>query len=153
MKKKFFLLCAFLILVTVGCNDSGEPEPKEPVRKLEGTKWKLGGFFDATTNELQKEKVSIIEFYPIGAMRDTSKKYIIGGVGINRVIGIYDVNYTISTIQFADLQITLLPPITEDDKFYLAALGMVNKFEVKDIELKLYYNDGKNYLLYYELTT
>ena len=45
MKKKIFLLCAFLVLVTVGCNDSGEPKEETPwvqqIYPLAGTKWQV----------------------------------------------------------------------------------------------------------------
>ena len=157
MTKKILILTMLLCLIgfTVACNDDGisnNGTKKDLILQSEetlvGTSWKLVGFFDAETNELLKKEVSIIEFYPLGAIRDISKKHIVGSVGINTVIGIYDVNYTTSTIQFADWETTLLSPITEDDKFYWAALGIVHKFEMKDIELKLYYNNGKNYLLF-----
>ena len=46
MKKKIFLLCAFLVLVTVGCkNDSNEPKEETPwvqqIYPLAGTKWQV----------------------------------------------------------------------------------------------------------------
>jgi len=75
-------------------------------------------------------------------------RQVMCGIGCN-----YAVNCTLSTINFAtaNCNITACGDIPDGEllrNIFLYKFGNLTPFELKGSELKLYYNDEKNYLLF-----
>jgi len=147
MKNAKLLLCALAMLAFIGC-DGKEPVGPGGKNTLAYTKWKLIGFFDVNENKLTEPVVAescdncyTLQFYDTTGCNGRAVK--------NSFRGYYRANYTYSTIEFVDsLSETLVEEPDEEANRYLADLQNVNAFELKDVELKLYYNNKKNYLLF-----
>ncbi|MPN26491.1 hypothetical protein SDC9_173916 [bioreactor metagenome] len=57
-------------------------------------------------------------------------------------------DYTHSTIDMHNRLLRIAMQDTHDGELYHTALEAAKTFELSDTELKLYYNNGKNYLLF-----
>jgi len=125
---------------------------------LANTKWKLIGIMDINTGVLKElepnscEHCYMLEFeteavYFCSSEYDMpSSTYIAQAVDIG-LQGCYGINYTLSTIQFIGAE----RPDAEDiydGEFYIECIAKIQAFEQKGIQLKLYYNDRKSYLLF-----
>ena len=170
MQKKIFLLCAVLLAFTAAsCKDSSNSnEPPTPeIPTLMGTKWKLVGIVDVETNEIRVlepkdcEECYTIEFrrvpFTVEVELDVFEQIELDGLIGRTVIHSwnysYEVDYILSSIRFIYGIRFLALDSPEDAQFYDRIIqreftrnGLT--FEFNETELKLYYNDGKNYLLY-----
>lgn len=151
---EFSLLVTFCLLVgviTTGCKDDGIKPKEETKLSLVGTKWKLVSFYDVEADTFKEAEPK--EDYQIGILlRDcfTLEFYVDsvkGKTSTNLFRASYIVNYTFSTIQFFDFWATAANEVF-DGLIYSQTLQQIQMFELKENELKLYYNDKKNYLLY-----
>lgn len=178
MKTKIFLAIALVCMMGgVGCDDGGslgKPHTVEPidttgtpiVYPLAGTKWKLIAFVnsvdgtvtypDYTNPELEymppEYRYSIDTFgtYTVKFTSDTSYE-----AKMCECIfwGDYAVDYDLFTFGFT----RIIRPDAEDipcGELYFECMKGVTAFEtyetleLKNVRLKLYYNDKKNYLLF-----
>jgi hypothetical protein len=156
MRNKAFMVYMFVVVMfAVGsCNDGVTGGKDDKPLTLFDTKWKLGGFFDVGKKELEEpdkvegcEDCYTLEFWPDTVNPLWGEKYrgcngrmVLLGFG-----GPYLVDYTLSTIEFNTAR-----PLGEETSYgsrYHVALEATQRFELDSISLKLYYNDGKNYLL------
>ena len=154
MKNTKLLLFALAVLAFVSC-DGKEPVGPGGKNVLAETEWKLVGFFDVVKGEL-------IEI--MGKECDdcyTLRFFVLSGEDLpqcrikttaNTGTGSYRADYSNSTIEFVDtLSRTGMEELYEDGKWYYTILHSgirTFEFELKDVELKLYYNNRKNYLLF-----
>ncbi len=150
MMKKI-LLIAIVALLAVSCNDNiadnntvvketinnGSKNSIQSEAQLEGTKWKLIGFYDVGKNKLREvepkncEKCFTLEFYT------DSNAY---GYSIFN-----SVNINIKTWEFF---MTDIYESDGDGTMYTDILSTVKSYSYEEDILKFYYNNKKNYLLY-----
>jgi len=174
MKNTKLLLFALAVLAFVGCDG------KEPVRPEEGKKppvgilWELVGFFDVEKNELieadrqflnesngemysrycETFSCYLVEFYGNRFYQGShSERYpmFAGKMVRGGFRGGYVIDYAKSTIKITVSNRDLVEDFDDAEK-YLSHLKRIQAFELKDsTELKLYYNDHMNYLLFRSL--
>ena len=160
MRKSLNLVSAVIVyaLVTVGCQKDNQPVlPAE--RSLAGTKWKLVGFYDTETKTLKEleptdcEKCYVLVFYSdsIGKkwgeelhVNDTT----LGGYAYVRPChGHYEIDYSTSKLEIKFWSKQTMFDLL-DGNLYIETMNKVQSFLFSGEELKLYYNDRKNYLLF-----
>jgi hypothetical protein len=154
MKNRIFtqltLIVAVLALTAVG---------EEKSLSLKDTKWKLVGFVDTETEKLEETDYSIygrngfptppdlntddwftLEFQP-------SNDYI-GKLTLQKIYGSYIVDYARSTVDLRNLTVIGMEDGTYDGPRYYFALPGSHTFELTKTSLKIYYSEGKEYLLF-----
>jgi len=166
--KKFLLLCAIFIFafsLTSCKNDATKPEETPILQTLEGTKWKLRGIVDVEADTLKELKpkegvdtvphwLNIEHCYTL--IFDADFPWCVSPMFSNvtgSMVTIdfrakFTVDYALSTIQFQLTNILTAVDIYDGDMYVKILLYEVQEFELKENELKLFYNDRKNYLLY-----
>ena len=134
----------------------------EQITSLKGTKWKLEGIVDAETNELRElepkgciipNKLYSLPFefkdfpcYSIFFMEDNT---FVTYTSVNEFIGFYGVNKETQKFIIHIMGGTKVGELIEDGNLYISALkDMHQSFSLKENELRVYYNDNKNYLLF-----
>ena len=151
MKTNFLKFIAIMLIFAgsfSACNKISELKNdnqvvNEPI-SLKNTKWKLVGFVDVVADtmkiaEPESEKCYILSF---------DNERTLSGVGCaNTLSGNYDINYNTNNINILIWNTTEINHLF-DEKLYLETLNIIQSFYVQGKELKLYYNDNKNYLLY-----
>lgn len=113
------------------------------IRDIIGVVWKLYGYGDVSTGIVKKSKslknswMNVIKFWGNGTMSGLSTHsklcgaYTISGLNIE----IVDINNDIGREDY-------------DGKEFCTVLPQCNKFRIKNNWLLLFYNDGKNYLIF-----
>jgi len=117
---------------------------------LEGTKWKLVGIGSLDKIALQElepkdcEKCYTLTF-------DTDKSFLTFS-STNELQGIYNADYTAHTIQIVDFGGSKINEIG-DGILYVNPFGemVIQSFSLQGSELRLYYSEKKNYLLFKSL--
>jgi hypothetical protein len=149
MKTKTLKLAALALLLAgtlVACNNETDDSIK-----LQGTTWKLVGFADVETGTLRKAVPEDCKScYTVRFLTDT----VFSGTSCtNKIDGYYHVDYGIPCS--IDMVITLTTEVVEyfDGELFVKNLSSVQSFSIQEDELKLYYNDKKNYLLFKLKTT
>jgi len=161
-----FLLTS--LFLTIGCNDSTPVEQHNP---LQGTKWKLVGIVDVETGDLRVlqatyyERTFTLAFdnprlldakydfdWLEGGMSDCTE-YGLGSLAtiatINIYSGCYEINYERRTFRIVHLTGTRAGcaiGIVYENAFRYMHGG--TQFCLQDNQLRLYYNDNRNYLLF-----
>ncbi|MDR0295788.1 MAG: hypothetical protein LBH91_06370 [Prevotellaceae bacterium] len=133
-----------LLLIVAGCFTSCE---KGNVQLLEGTRWKLIGIVDVQTGDLiELEPINCNEYYTLTF--DTGSTFQTFS-SVNELQGIYKADYTNQTIQIVNFGGTKMGELG-DGNLYADPFGemAIQSFSLQGSELKLYYNDKKNYLKY-----
>ncbi len=112
---------------------------------LQGTKWKLTGIVDVQTGNLAElEPKDCAECYTFTF--DTGTTFTTHS-SANSLSGIYTVDYTENNIRLSDLFGTELAE-RGDGIMYVNTLYRIHSFSCKKNELKLYYNENENYLIF-----
>ena len=159
--KKQILIIMLLCLVgfTVACNDDSN-EPKlidktdtgQPIETLVGTSWRLVGFFDFAKNELREvePKPGEASYNELSyTLNFDSDSTVSGYTFINFVAGEYNIDYSLSVLEFTRfVTISFAGEARIDVELYVNAMNEVEKFFATEKELKLFYNDKRNYLLF-----
>ena len=139
MKQNLFRIIQFS-LVLLMCFSSCQ---KEKVF-LTGTEWKLVEFVDVATGEMKKAEPTDKWCYRLTLHKNRKMS---GYSSTNSLEGKYKINYTQNYIKITIELMTLVNEYDDGD-FYLESLENVNFFSVQENELKLYYNNKQNYLLF-----
>ena len=156
--KRFSLLSAsamFAVLAFTAVN-------AEEASTLFGTKWKLGAFFNAETNELRKpdngsfadtsdqEDLFTLVFSQDSIVRYEGREYQTckGRLAFSTFWGLYTADYLNSAIGFEVLIRPNKIGDPEDGEKYDRALYLSRAFELNDTCLKIYYGDRSDYLLF-----
>ena len=138
MKRKF-LSIAILLFFTIGFTAC-----TKEWASLTNTKWQLLGFVDAVSGEMKEVKtignLYTLTFYKNGKIFAISSD--------DSYEGKYKINYINHSISITTIYSTLIGD-DEVGNLYMEILEeKVNSFSAQENELKLYYNDKQNYLLY-----
>ena len=134
---KLITLFFAIIICLIGCN-------KEK-KFLTGTQWKLIGFVDAVADTMKIAEPESENCYLISFNKN---KKILGFGGCNTLIGKYDIDYNTNTINIYDIGGTLIYCPTYDEELYIESLNKVAFFSIQEEELRLFYNNRHNYLLF-----
>jgi hypothetical protein len=158
MNKLKFLIIASLLLIGLSCrkddiNDETPEQPEQPTEEgplsflkpktdLKGSQWKLSGYVDAQTGEMiAAEPVDCERCYTFTFDTDYS------GFGYSIMNYMFYLAYPVTVISVMTLA-------GDDDignaKLFYDTIKKVQRTEriYGEDEMKFYYNDGKNYLLY-----
>jgi hypothetical protein len=111
---------------------------------LKGTTWKLKGFVDVETGNLKVAEPNDPKCYILTF--DTDSTYT-GISSTNHIYGEYRVDYEKSTIDIVNPMGTEISELF-DGLMYMQSFMSVQSFLISGKELRLYYNAGKNYLLF-----
>jgi hypothetical protein len=111
---------------------------------LTDTKWRLAGFVDTETNTVREAEPIGDNYYTL-----TFNKWgkFSGISSSNSFEGKYKINYHRNKINLSMGMGTLSGEFL-DGNLYMEILPKVDFFSVQENELKLYYNNKQNYLLY-----
>ncbi|MDR1809875.1 MAG: META domain-containing protein [Prevotella sp.] len=138
MKTQLFILTALFILTTgmVGCD---KEEGKEAPNPLTGTKWKLVGFANVETGD-------IIEAEP----KDCEECYTITFDSDSTASGISIVNIIMVNLSIPYIGVTTMAYDEEigNVALFYEAIQQIEAYSHEKEELKFYYNNKKNYLIY-----
>ena len=136
------ILFLSLMLLSFGCDNNGDlPKDGNAINNvnippLNGTKWKLAGIADVETNTLTElEPQECKKCYTITFDTDTTAS---GYTACNEIY----ITLNIDSIQIVGTKMYC------GDTTYYVAIRSVTSYIVMDGELKFFYNNGKNYLLY-----
>ena len=153
MRKSLNLVSAVIVyaLVAVGCEENNPSKINEQTtlqsgETLAGTKWKLVGFYDTETKTFKEAEPTDCEScYRLEFDTDST---VTGFTYGNIADGEYEINYFSKNIKFIRFgSITFVAELF-DSKLYVDAMNKVNSFSFTETELKLFYNDKNNYLLF-----
>ena len=150
MKTKIIILILVIAVnFAASCKKEPKPEPPEPPAPITliNTNWKLVAFADVETGVTQEPQRFADKCYHIKFSEDTT----FSGFSSNTKIGgTYIIDKENSKIKISLFFGIISSSIFEilDGKQYIEALNNVQSFSFQDEELKLYYNDNKNYLLF-----
>jgi len=173
MKKALLFLTVFLVMGSFAACTKGAESPMEETNTveetniiekmksveekspLEGTKWKLAGIVDTSTNELMvlepkelddfyRHVYSVGDFYTL--MFDTDSTFS-GRTTTNVIGGIYITDYVTNSIHFTSFGGTKLGELG-DGGLWWVIFPTIRFFTLQGNELKLFYNDNKNYFLF-----
>jgi hypothetical protein len=132
--KKTLLKTTLLLLMIAGMVSCG----KEPT-ELAGTKWKLAGFVDAMTDVLTvPQPENCKECYTLTF--DTEYTAIAHSITLNRPFDLRDLN--------PNRMITFIGESHSHGFDFRVGIGTAGSFTLIADELKLFYNDNKNYLFF-----
>jgi len=147
---KYPLVAILMIILSVGFTACKEPPPDDPPvyeNILAGTEWKLVHLFDSETNTIKILEPDFVESaYVVLFATDTT--VLKATTTNNRYICDYSINYFDSTINFLQCTfMTYAPENYPDALLFFDGLTKMQSFSFTEEELKLFYNDKKNYLL------
>ncbi|MDR0542304.1 MAG: META domain-containing protein [Dysgonamonadaceae bacterium] len=148
MKTKILKLAAFALLLAgtmLACGNETDDSIK-----LQGTTWKLVGFADVETGTLRKAvPEDCLPCYTITFITDTT---FTGKASSNLIHGHYKIDYEMSHMQIICGTMTEVVPYF-DEELFVETMNLVQSFALQEDEMRLYYNDRKNYLLFKLKTT
>ena len=174
--KKEVLLMAILFLSSAiitgltGCDKDKECKeweqtPIEP-QALLNTTWKCAGFVDIESCKIKKPKCpewrDCTNDYTFTFTNDTASEYnpwyfmdtiarglkvFYGTTSTNSISGTYEFDYMTGS-SYITIRLTTLVGETSDGYQYCDVLPVVQYFSLQEKELRLYYNNKRNYLLF-----
>ena len=129
-----------LACISIACQSNGN----ETTPTLKGTTWKLVGFVDVATGEIKEAEPVSEKCYLLSFNKDSS---LSGASSSNQLVGTYILDEKKLSTRINIHQATL---VTEafDGNQYLDALNVVHSFLLYKDELRLYYNNQKEYLFF-----
>jgi len=137
-------LVVVTLFAVVSCDDKSESLPKDT---LQGSKWKLVGIGSLDKIALQElepkncEKCYTLTFDTDNAFQTFSST--------NELQGTYKANYGTQKIQITDFGGTKRGEIGDGYLYWSHDIWhTVQTFSLQDDELRLYYNENRNYLLF-----
>jgi heat shock protein HslJ len=147
--KKIFFICVvlFAIIAITGCSKDWDKygnckEWKQTNIKpqvLLNTAWECEGFVDLKSCKIKKRKYNL-NFHEDGELTGKTCNDLTGNYTIDFITG--DINIFIYTAT------EMLCPPKIDEELYLETLNKVRFFSLQEDELRLYYNNNQNYLLF-----
>jgi len=144
MKKNFLKPIAFLLLIVAFFSCHKEIPQTDPNVLITNTEWKLSGFVNAKTGKLKKAKQDNEKAYFLMFNKD---KTLSGFASNNRLTGSYEMDISTRNINISVWTMTLAME-HPDGELFLESLNKVDFFSLQEHELRLYYNDKQNYLLF-----
>jgi hypothetical protein len=111
---------------------------------LQRTKWKLVGFVNAVTDEMKEAEPVSEKCYLLIFNKDNT---LSGVSSTNQLTGTYILDEKTSSIHINIWPMTLINELF-DGELYCRDLNAVQFFSLQKNELRLYYNDDKDYLLF-----
>ena len=161
-------MAGFIFIVIAACKDKIVPQPPTEYQSLVKTRWKCLGFYDSETSEFSKfvrwedivpnSSDTIQSFQYV--LKFTSDSTLWGRSFGNDVQGHFIINYSLKAFEFihpTDPNATGFSTLTyagegyefyPNGETYIQLMNKVQHFSFIDEELKLFYNDKKNYLLF-----
>jgi len=137
---KISTLYVFLSLLAIGFFACTKSERD----LLTNNEWKLVGFVDVEADNMKIAQPTDEWCYTF--LFKKNKRW--GGISSsNSIGGKYKINYNTRYINIS-MELTTLNNEYSDGYLYLESLEKVDFFSLQENELKLYYNDKQNYLLY-----
>ena len=148
MKKQIFIIIVlFAIIITIGCSkdcdrykDCKEWEQTivEPQALLNIT-WECVGFVDLESCKIKRRKY-LLEFH---------ENEELSGKTCNALSGNYEIDFMTGNVDiYIQAASEMLCPPSVDEELYLETLNKVQFFSLQKDELRLYYNNKRNYLLF-----
>jgi heat shock protein HslJ len=154
------ILCTLLIgfFITVSCEKPtvpNTPQSDDPAllttkdstaTNLAGTKWKLVKFVNVSEGITKDPEPSSDSCYWIMFNNDGT---MCGQSSTNELFGYYQINFSTLTIQL----LVGGTKISEmfDGSLYMEKINLVDSFNLTNTDLKMYYNNQQNYLLFKSL--
>ena len=138
--KSILLISIFSIIAGHSCSISSNNTDEINICK----EWKLAGFGDVSSSGIKNAEPNDEWCY---VLKFKERGELAGMTSTNSFEGTYEINYSKSIIQ---ILIGFITKVGEylDGELYIESLKNVNFFTLEKDELKLYYNDGQNYLLF-----
>jgi len=118
---------------------------------LSNTSWKLIGIVDTKAGTLQELEPKDCEKCYTLTFDDIYDAFFAKAVEIGCFSSCYNVDYPLSIIQLCDLERPDAEDIYDGEIFMnilMFKFQKTGRFHIRDTELKLYYNDESNYLLF-----
>lgn len=116
----------------------------ETLTKLIGTEWKLIGFAEVGSNTMKVPEPIQDSCYLFNFDSDTTFS---GITSTNHIKGEYQYDYVNHIIRVLKIGGTKIGEVA-DGQLYFESLRIITSFSSTENYLKLYYEDGKKYLLY-----
>ncbi|MDR2362304.1 MAG: hypothetical protein LBD91_06195 [Prevotellaceae bacterium] len=124
-----------ILAVVIACG-----KEKENKSSLQGTKWKLSGYVDVSTgNMIDAEPANCERCYTLTFDTETTAS----GYSVFNLISVSLVSETIFSVD-TEMDDSLNGNVT----LFYKAIETVDSYKYEDAELKFFYNNKQNYLLY-----
>jgi hypothetical protein len=111
--------------------------------------WKTAGIADVETDLLRELENNCEKCYTLTF--DTDESSYTAFTSANTLKGSYNADYVTRSIRFVISQQTIVDE-QNDGKLWQNILLTVESFSIQEDELRLYYNENKNYLLLSQVT-
>lgn len=150
--KKFNSSVVFLLFIVVGLlsiNGCSQPSESEFIKRFEYTKWQLIGFGNELTGIIKEALPKNDDSYLLNFDTDTT---FTGVSSTNRIWGSYTYSLKDRKFNVANLASTKIKEV-DDGNYYLESLPIVESYFYRQQELRLYYNNGMNFLLFKKFPT
>ena len=148
--RKFTVITTLCLVLVTFFAVSGCDKSESETNTLQGTKWKLAGIVNAQTGNLKVlepkncDKCYILTFDTDNSFQTFSST--------NDLQGIYMADYKTKTMQISDFGGTKIGEIGDGNLYWNHDIWhTVQTFSLQGKELRLYYNENKNYLLFKSL--
>ena len=142
-------LCLIVVILfsVIGCDNKSESHPRDT---LQGSKWKLVGIEILSKVALQElEPKNCVKCYILTFDSDSTFQTF---SSTNELQGIYKANYGTQTIQITNFGGTKIGEVGDGALYWNHDIWhTVQTFSLQENELKLYYNENRNYLLFRSL--
>lgn len=143
--EKYKLILLLLVTVCWSCqkDDNEQTNMGEPTY-LKGTNWKLISFVDTEAGVSKEAKPADERSY---ILRFNDDNTLGGFSSTNELQGNYDADYSTHNVNITIGQRTFINELPDGNK-YVEFLNNIQSFSMEKNELRLYYTDKKNYLLF-----
>lgn len=151
---KFLLLAALAALAFggIGCDGDDLPEVaphNAPAQALKENNWKLVGIMDAQTGSLKELKPKDCGRWVCYMLTFDTDTKISFFAGVNDGFGNYNYDYETHSFHIVDdFNMSEVGADHTDEELWLSILKAVKSFSLLENELRLYYNENRNYLFF-----
>jgi len=118
----------------------------EPELTLKGNTWKLVGFVDAETGEINE--VETINCYSCFLLEFNTDSTFLTFSSANMLEGRYIVDYKTLSFQVIDFGGEKIGESDENGNLYCSVMWDIQSFSLQKTKLQLFYNNKKNYLIF-----
>ena len=149
------ILLINILLIFSACSEKTDKSEEKDL--LLNSAWKLVGFVDVETEKMKEAEPTdewcfILRFKEGNFTPELSNsleggKKLSGSSSTNSFEGAYEIDESKNSI---NISIGLMTQVNEylDGELYMKSLKNTDFFSLEEDELKLYYNNGQNYLLF-----
>ena len=134
-----------ILTAVIGITACSEDE----IESIYSTNWKLYGYGNTDDENIRKPLESPMLGSRAYTVRFSEDGSISGYACFNENMGSYRIwGDSIQVLSFGGTKVGSDSPYLEEEDYYMSSFRNSSTFEIRNRQLKLYYNNGKEYMLF-----